>query len=215
MIAFTCQKCGKQYHLKPEFAGRKTTCSGCKESLVVPARETPQTLAPEASARISFSCTKCGMKFNALAEFAGRKTVCPTCKEALSVPWPDQTMAYVPPAGHIEGMASILAQAQVDAGVSLGGGGVAGKSSLQDLMNGKSGARYVIEKELARGGMGAILSAIDCDIRREVAVKYLLDQTSAKNKIRFVEEAQITGQLEHPNIVPIHELVPHLSNSIA
>jgi serine/threonine-protein kinase len=50
------------------------------------------------------------------------------------------------------------------------------------------------------------LRAVDCDIRREVAVKYLLDQTDAGKKARFVEEAQITGQLEHPNIVPIHEL---------
>ena len=60
--------------------------------------------------------------------------------------------------------------------------------------------------EIARGGMGAVLRAVDCDIRREVAVKYLLDQADAGKKARFVEEAQITGQLEHPNIVPIHEL---------
>src|ERR1700752_2004843 len=50
------------------------------------------------------------------------------------------------------------------------------------------------------------MRAVDCDIRREVAVKYLLDQSDPKKKLRFVEEAQITGQLEHPNIVPIHEL---------
>src|ERR1022692_1170658 len=131
MIAFTCQKCGKQYHLKLEFAGRKTTCSGCKEPLVVPSPETPQTVAPVAKARISFSCTKCGMKFNVLPEFAGRKTSCPTCKESLVVPSPDQTVAYVPPAGQIDGPASSLAQAEVDAGVTLGGGATASKSSLK------------------------------------------------------------------------------------
>jgi serine/threonine protein kinase len=54
--------------------------------------------------------------------------------------------------------------------------------------------------------MGAVLRAVDCDIRREVAVKYLLDQADPRKKVRFVEEAQITGQLEHPNIVPIHEV---------
>src|SRR5439155_1484848 len=37
-------------------------------------------------------------------------------------------------------------------------------------------------------------------------VKYLLDPTDSGKTVRFVEEAQITGQLEHPNIVPIHEL---------
>src|ERR1017187_5023144 len=122
MIVLSCHKCGKSYHLKPEFAGRKTTCAGCKEPLLVPASQAEQTAAPEVKARIAFSCTKCGMKFNALAEFAGRKTACPSCKEALIVPSPDQTMAYVPPPGQIDGPASSLAQAEVDAGVTLGGG---------------------------------------------------------------------------------------------
>ena len=206
MIAFTCPHCGKQYNLKPEFAGRKTTCAGCKEPLVVPGPEAASAEQAEAQARISFPCTKCGMKFNLLSEFAGRKTTCPSCKEPLVVPSPDHTAAYVPPAGQIDGPPSSLAQAGVDAGVNLVG--IASNSSVQNLLAGKSAnsTRYIIDKELARGGMGAVLRAVDCDIRREVAVKYLLDQTSATNKLRFVEEAQITGQLEHPNIVPIHEL---------
>ena len=57
--------------------------------------------------------------------------------------------------------------------------------------------------------MGAVLSAIDCDIRREVAVKYLLDQSNPKSKIRFVEEAQITAQLDHPNIVRVYDVGEH------
>ncbi len=54
--------------------------------------------------------------------------------------------------------------------------------------------------------MGAVRRAIDRDIHREVAIKYLLDQEDEGKKARFVEEAQVTGQLEHPNIVPVHEL---------
>ncbi|MBC7820564.1 MAG: protein kinase, partial [Planctomycetaceae bacterium] len=54
--------------------------------------------------------------------------------------------------------------------------------------------------------MGAVVRANDGEIRREVAVKYLLDQSDPANKARFIEEAQVTGQLEHPNIVPVHEL---------
>lgn len=68
------------------------------------------------------------------------------------------------------------------------------------------GQRYQIEGEIARGGMGAVLRATDSDLRREIALKYLLNQSDAEKKLRFLEEAQITGQLEHPNIVPIHEL---------
>src|SRR2546430_2255948 len=101
MIHFCCPQCGKPYNLKPEFAGRTTTCSECKQSLEVPAAQ--ETVAPAAKARIAFSCTKCGMKFNALAEFAGRKTSCPACKEPLIVPSPEQTVAFVPSAGGLDG----------------------------------------------------------------------------------------------------------------
>jgi serine/threonine protein kinase len=66
--------------------------------------------------------------------------------------------------------------------------------------------RYATADEIARGGMGAILRALDCRIRREVAVKYLLDQSDVDKKARFITEAQITGQLQHPNIVPVHDL---------
>ncbi|MCY3018509.1 MAG: protein kinase, partial [Planctomycetota bacterium] len=66
--------------------------------------------------------------------------------------------------------------------------------------------KYIVEGEIARGGMGVILKAADRDIRRPVAMKVMLDAKSPKDKARFVEEAQVTGQLEHPNIVPIHEL---------
>ena len=76
--------------------------------------------------------------------------------------------------------------------------------SLAGRKNAKE--RYVIEGEIARGGMGAVLRAVDCDIRREVAVKYMLDGQDPKKQARFIEEAQINGQLEHPNIVPVYDL---------
>ena len=216
MIEFSCKKCGKQFSLKPEFAGRTTTCSGCKSPLLVPTPVahapgspgiSPETIAPPVKAKIAFSCAKCGMRFNVMAEFAGRTTKCPTCKESLVVPTPDAETIYSPSAGKLEGTSSSLMRARINSGLTLDGA-AAGISTLQDIVDSQAGdgARYVIDKELARGGMGAVLRAIDCDIRREVAIKYLLDQTNAKNKIRFVEEAQITGQLEHPNIVPVHEI---------
>ena len=67
-------------------------------------------------------------------------------------------------------------------------------------------AKYEVTGEIGRGGMGAIVRAVDPDIRREVAVKLLLDDADEHLRTRFVEEAQITGQLEHPNIVPIHQM---------
>ncbi|HZZ78170.1 MAG TPA: protein kinase [Gemmataceae bacterium] len=203
MIAFSCSRCGKRFKLKPEFAGRKTTCSGCKEPLVVPDETAP------ALPKIAFSCDRCGMKFSVPGECAGRKTTCPGCKAVLVVPTAEATCAFVPGPGQIKGPQSSVAQVGVEGGVTLAGDFATAEAlSMQNLIDGKGndGARYVVEEELARGGMGAVMRAIDCDIRREVAVKYLLDQSDPKKKARFIEEAQITGQLEHPNIVPIHEL---------
>jgi serine/threonine-protein kinase len=69
-------------------------------------------------------------------------------------------------------------------------------------------ARYVEHGVIGRGGMGEIVLCIDRDIRRPVALKRMLATTAAdpSRRARFVEEAQVTGQLEHPNIVPVHEL---------
>jgi len=66
--------------------------------------------------------------------------------------------------------------------------------------------RYELGVEIAKGGMGAVLTARQPAIRREVALKVMLRNASAHDRLRFIEEAQITGQLEHPNIVPVHDL---------
>ena len=54
--------------------------------------------------------------------------------------------------------------------------------------------------------MGAVHSVRDLSIHRRVAMKVMLHAGDAAGTARFLEEAQITGQLEHPNIVPVHEL---------
>jgi eukaryotic-like serine/threonine-protein kinase len=68
--------------------------------------------------------------------------------------------------------------------------------------------RYQLFGEIARGGMGAVLKARDPDLGRELAVKVLLEKHCDDPEMvcRFVEEAQIAGQLQHPGIVPIYEL---------
>jgi eukaryotic-like serine/threonine-protein kinase len=70
------------------------------------------------------------------------------------------------------------------------------------------GGRYQLHGEIARGGMGAVLKGRDTDLGREVAVKVLLETHQGKTELlqRFVEEAQIGGQLQHPGIVPVYDL---------
>ena len=73
---------------------------------------------------------------------------------------------------------------------------------------GERGERYQFFGEIARGGMGAVLKGRDPDLGRELAVKVLLESHKDNPDLvrRFVEEAQIGGQLQHPGIVPIYEL---------
>ncbi len=77
--------------------------------------------------------------------------------------------------------------------------------------------RYRVDGEIARGGMGSILKVWDRDLHRFLAMKVARAKTAGDGKeiaedadsgklARFLEEAQITGQLDHPGIVPVHEL---------
>lgn len=67
---------------------------------------------------------------------------------------------------------------------------------------------YDLIEDFARGGMGKIWRAMDLRIRREVAYKELLPNALRSPIVveRFLKEAQVTGQLEHPGIVPIYDL---------
>ena len=71
-----------------------------------------------------------------------------------------------------------------------------------------SAGRYRLLGEIARGGMGAVLRGRDPDLGRDLALKVLLDQHRDRPDLvdRFVEEAQICGQLQHPGVVPVYEL---------
>src|SRR5262249_58818906 len=60
----------------------------------------------------------------------------------------------------------------------------------------------------ARGGAGEVLVARDEGLRRDVAVKRMQRPHAAdpRSRDRFVAEAEITGRLEHPGIVPVYGL---------
>ncbi len=70
------------------------------------------------------------------------------------------------------------------------------------------GDRYQLLGEIARGGMGAVLKGRDPDLGRDLAIKILLEEHRDHPELvrRFVEEAQISGQLQHPGIVAVYEL---------
>ncbi|MBI2920754.1 MAG: SUMF1/EgtB/PvdO family nonheme iron enzyme [Planctomycetes bacterium] len=65
--------------------------------------------------------------------------------------------------------------------------------------------RYRLGAEIARGGLGRVMEAFDATLGRNVAVKLVLDDLAPDLAERFEREAKLTGRLEHPNIVPIHD----------
>jgi serine/threonine-protein kinase len=70
------------------------------------------------------------------------------------------------------------------------------------------GQRFRILRPHARGGLGAVLVALDGELNREVALKQILDHHADDpiSRQRFLIEAQVTGGLEHPGIVPVYGL---------
>lgn len=75
------------------------------------------------------------------------------------------------------------------------------------VLSSTNGPRYATVRELGKGGMGEVDLVEDRDIGRTVAMKRLLaDQVGLDAVARFVDEVRTIGQLEHPNIVPIHDV---------
>src|SRR5262245_8901533 len=68
--------------------------------------------------------------------------------------------------------------------------------------------RYQLLGEIGHGGMGAVIKGRDPDLGRDLAVKVLLAEHRDDPELvrRFLEEAQIGGQLQHPGIGPVHGL---------
>src|SRR5690606_2195258 len=67
-------------------------------------------------------------------------------------------------------------------------------------------ARYETLSALGEGGLGEVVLVKDNDIRRKVAMKKLKTGQQPASVHRFVEEIRLVGELDHPNIVPVHDV---------
>jgi tRNA A-37 threonylcarbamoyl transferase component Bud32 len=76
------------------------------------------------------------------------------------------------------------------------------------LPTGPSAGRYTILRSHARGGLGEVYVAQDAELRREVALKEMRREHADDplRRRRFVLEAEVTGSLEHPGVVPVYGL---------
>ena len=93
------------------------------------------------------------------------------------------------------------------------------------LITEETPGRYTIRYEHGRGGIGKVFVAFDQHVGRDIAVKELLLEHStgtpgtpvrlaAESAARFLREARITGQLEHPSIVPVYEIGRHANGKL-
>jgi WD40 repeat protein/serine/threonine protein kinase len=103
-----------------------------------------------------------------------------------------------------------IADHELDAGLAQlpdAPAAVHGSPSTADRA-GSSGARFQILRPHASGGLGEVFVARDGDLNREVALKEIQARhaDSPQNRARFVREAEVTGGLEHPGIVPVYAL---------
>ena len=158
-------------------------------------------------------CNRCG---NPLRSDAPAGTSCPVCmlRAGLDASMEEMSFGFEPtqPGRVLETLARSIGPiprvllpdtATDDAGVAII------KPSSDEMPEpGERGERYQLFGEIARGGMGAVLKGRDPDLGRDLAVKVLLESHHDKPELvrRFVEEAQIGGQLQHPGIVPVYEL---------
>ncbi len=80
--------------------------------------------------------------------------------------------------------------------------------AFQHELSPKDQGKYRILGEIARGGMGVILRGHDVELGRDIAIKVTDSKLAKRPEVveRFIEEAQIGGQLQHPGIVPVYEL---------
>jgi eukaryotic-like serine/threonine-protein kinase len=69
------------------------------------------------------------------------------------------------------------------------------------------GDRYRLGRRIGKGGMGEVMAARDVQIARDVAIKRMRAAAPSDRAVqRFLREAMVQGRLEHPAIVPVHEI---------
>ena len=66
--------------------------------------------------------------------------------------------------------------------------------------------RYELKEVLAKGGMGVVYRAVDGVMRRQVAIKTLLDMTDTMGLQLFQKECEVLASMTHPNIIEIYDV---------
>ena len=91
--------------------------------------------------------------------------------------------------------------------VAITGEEVAGPDRSEPNPGAMIGDRYRLGRRIGKGGMGEVMAARDEQVARDVAIKRMRAAAPSERAIqRFLREAMVQGRLEHPAIVPVHEI---------
>ncbi len=124
---------------------------------------------------------------------------------------PERSLAALSTVGSIRNDLQSLGDPQLEASLgAIAHDSPAGTNSGMDSTTvwSSEGRRFRILRPLARGGLGEVYVAHDLELHREVALKEIQSRfvANSNSRSRFVQEAEITGSLEHPGIVPVYGL---------
>jgi serine/threonine protein kinase len=118
---------------------------------------------------------------------------------------PQRSLAAVVQRSTLGDVAQGVADPDLHASLAAAG---ATLTTTADLRPAEDGLRYRVVRPHARGGLGVVSVAYDAELGREVALKEIQARYAedATLRDRFVREAEITGGLEHPGVVPVYGL---------
>ncbi len=148
-------------------------------------------------------CEKCQVAFNVndnLIKPGGSKLRCSKCKHIFTVHPPAP-----PPPPEKNDSSSRRILSPYSSGDTL-----TYVDFSQDVFDiGRVKERYEEMGTIGKGGMGEVLLARDTQLLRKVAIKVLRKEAASAAALSFfIREAQITAQLDHPNIVPLYTVKP-------
>jgi serine/threonine-protein kinase len=122
---------------------------------------------------------------------------------------PQRSLAAVPSGSSLRRQLSQIADADVQASLAIVGSAPPPdlEATTPETLN-APGLRYRVLRPHAKGGLGEVFVAEDVELHREVALKeiQLRHADDPNSRGRFLLEAEVTGRLEHPGIVPVYGL---------
>lgn len=187
--AFVAEQCGDDVELRREVEGLLRSNDVAGSFLQRPAAELSETVVYSPAQRVNPEALKAGLA----AAFDGNESVVVGSAGLSKLKVIGQTLDFVPRVTLRDTVAEVEPIV---------------RPQSPEIPQKDSDSRYQVQGEIARGGMGAILKGRDTDLGRELAIKVLLESHKDKPEVvqRFIEEAQIGGQLQHPGIAPVYEL---------